>query len=313
MRFIRRRTLLKAAVAGAAAAGFGVRPSRFARAQPSAGQSLRAQTLRGNVLQVGGAGGNVVLLGGPAGVAMIDSGSPEHARALQSFVTERFGGSPVELLFNTHWHLEHTGGNETLAKAGTTIVAHENTRLWMSTEFFVDWQNRTYEPRPPAARPTQTFYSFEPQPIELDYGDERIQYGLLREAHTDGDIYVRLVEHNVIVAGGAVTAGEYPTLDYITGGQLGGLIDATQTLIDGSDTETLIVPARGAALRLQDLEAQRDMAVTVRERMQRLARQGKSAEEMLAEGITREFDERWGGEPERFVINAYQSLWGLGP
>ena len=293
--------------------GLGVWPSRFARGQAPAGPAFRADTLRANVLQLGGGGGNVVLLGGRAGVAMIDSGSPEQGRAMQAFVAERFGGAPVELLFNTHWHLEHTGGNEAVAQAGTSIVAHENTRLWMSTEFFVDWQNRMYEPRPPAARPTQTFYSSDPQPIELDYGGERIHYGLLREAHTDGDIYVRLLNQNVIVAGGAATVGEYPTLDYITGGQLGGLIDATQSLIDMSDSETLIVPARGPALRRRDLEAQHEMAVTVRERMQRLARQGRSAKEMLAEGITLEFDERWGGDPERFVINAYRSLWGLGP
>jgi glyoxylase-like metal-dependent hydrolase (beta-lactamase superfamily II) len=313
MRFIRRRTLLKAALGGVAAAGFGVRPSRSVRAQPSSGSEIRAEALRGDLLRVEGAGGNIVLLGGRAGVAMIDSGAPEHGGAVQAFITEQFGGTPIELLFNTHWHLEHTGGNETLAKGGTKIIAHENTRLWMSTEFFVDWHNRTYEPRPPEARPTQTFYSSEPQPIALDYGGQRLEYGLLREAHTDGDIYVRFPEQNIIVAGGAVTAGEYPTLDYITGGQLGGLIDATQALIDMSDAETLIVPACGAALRRQDLEAQRDMCATVRDRMQKLARQGKSVPEMLAEGITREFDRRWGGAPERFVVNAYQSLWGLGP
>lgn len=313
MRLVRRRTLLTAAVGGAVAAAFGVRPGNFARAQPPTGSSLRAETLRGNLVRLEGAGGNVVLLGGPAGVAMVDSGSPDHARAVQAFVAQRFGGAPIELLFNTHWHLEHTGGNETLAGPGTKIIAHENTRLWMSSEFFVDWQNREYEPRPREARPTLTFYSSEPQPRELTYGDERVHYGLLREAHTDGDIYVRFLEHNVIVAGGAVTAGEYPTLDYITGGQLGGLIEATESLIAMTDTDTLIVPARGAALRRRDLEAQRDMAMTVRERMQRLARQGKSAAEMLAEGITREFDERWGGDPERFVVNAYRSLWGLGP
>ena len=313
MQFIRRRTLLKTALGGAAAVGFAVWPSRFVRPQPLLGSSLRAETLRGNVLRVEGVGGNVVLLGGPGGVAMVDSGSPEHGRDVQAFVTERFGAPRIELLFHTHWHLEHTGGNESRANAGTKIVAHENTRLWMSTEFFVDWQNRKYEPRRPEARPTQTFYSSEPQPIEVEYGAERLQYGLLREAHTDGDIYVRFLQQNVIVAGGVVTAGEYPTLDYITGGQLGGLIDATQSLIDMSDAETLIVPARGAALRRPDLEAQRDMAVMVRDRMQRLARQGKSVAEMLAEGITREFDQRWGGNPERFVVNAYQSLWGLGP
>src|SRR5690606_18115719 len=157
-------------------------------------------------------------LPGSSGIAMVDSGSPEHEERVVKFVAERFGGRPIEILFNTHWHLDHTGGNEAAGRAGARIIAHENTRLWMATEFYVDWKDRSYPPRPLAARPNDTFYSSNPQPIELGYAGQRIEYGHLREAHTDGDIYVRFPEHNVIVAGGAVTVGQYPVLDYITGG-----------------------------------------------------------------------------------------------
>jgi glyoxylase-like metal-dependent hydrolase (beta-lactamase superfamily II) len=253
-----------------------------------------------------------VLLGSSAGIALIDSGAPEHAERVSKFVAERFGGAPVDLLFNTHWHLGHTGGNEAIGGGGAKIVAHENTRLWMSTEFYVDWQDRTYPARPAPARPTETFRSSDPQPIALDHAGENIEYALLREAHTDGDIYVRFPELNVVVAGGAVTVGRYPVLDYATGGSLGGLIDATQTLMDMCDAETLIVPAAGPAQRRGHLEAQRDMLSTVRERMQSMARQGKSVDEMLAAGITKEFDARWGSNAQRFLSNAYDSIWAIG-
>lgn len=315
MRPFQRRQLLQAALGGVSATLLGGAAGRFgttAFAQTGGSGPLHETALRGGLVQLGGAGGNVLLLGGSSGVVMVDSGSPEHGQSVQSFVAERFGGAPVETLFNTHWHLAHTGGNEIFGMAGARIVAHENTRLWMSTEFYVDWQDRTYEPRPVAARPTDTFYSSHPQPIVVEHAGEPIEYGLLREAHTDGDIFVHFPRQNVIVAGGALTVGEYPILDYVTGGLIGGLIEATRTLIDLSDADTLIIPAAGPAQRRGDLEAQRDMLTAVRERMQQMARQGKSVAEMLAAGITNDFDERWGNNTERFVSNVYNSLWGIG-
>lgn len=300
------RTALGVALWGAGAGRSGAR----AFAQRANGP-VRETVLRGELLLLEGAGGNIVLLGGPSGIAMVDSGSPEHQQAVASFIAERFRGAPIEILLNTHWHLDHTGGNEVAARDGARIIAHRNTGLWMSTEFYVNWQDRTYPARPPAARPTETFYSSDPQPIELVHAGEPVEYGLLREAHTDGDIYVRFPALNVIVAGGAVTVGRYPVLDFATGGLLGGLIDATRKLLDMSDAETLIVPAAGPARARGDLEAQLDMLATVRERIQAMARQGKSAEEMLAAGITDEFDARWGSNAPQFVANAYDSLYGL--
>jgi cyclase len=310
-----RRRFLEMAAGGVGALWLGV-PSEglVARAQAaSPSGALDVVPLRGGLLQLTGAGGNIVVAANDAGIAMVDSGAPESGDAVLDLLAERFPGAAVRLLLNTHWHLDHTGGNDAVGRAGATIVAHESTRLWMSTQFFVDWQDRTYEPRAPEARPTETFYSSDRQPIRVAHGDTQIEYGLLREAHTDGDIYVRFPAENVIVAGGAVTVDEYPVVDYITGGALDGLLGATEKLLAMCDAETLLVPASGRVLGRADLVAQRDMVATVLERMQAAARRGKSVAEMMAEGITAEFDERWGRNTARFLDNAYKSLWGLGP
>lgn len=300
---IQRRDLLRLAAAGAA-----LRACPAALAQ-DAGAGLSATPLRGGLERLEGAGGNVIVLAGADGIALVDSGTPERGAAVADYVAEAHANAPVRLLFNTHWHLEHTGGNEAVATPDTRIIAHENTRLWMSTRFYVDWQDKTYTPRPEAARPTVTFHSSDPQPIEVDLGGRTLEYGHLRQAHTDGDIYVRFPDLNVIAAGGAVTDRTWPIMDYITGGWIGGLVESTEKLIGLSDADTLIVPRTGAPQSRADLEAQRDMLASVRERMEEMALEGKSAEEMVAAGITSDFDDRWSGDRERFISNAYDGLW----
>ena len=292
--------------AGAALAAAGA--VRAANAQTS-DHPLAAAELRDGLLRIGGAGGNIVALPSTDGLVMVDSGRPEQARQLKDLLAARFGDAPVGALFNTHWHLEHTGGNEAVAAAGTRVISHENTRLWMSTKVYVEWEDRRYLPRAAGALPNDTFFSSDPQPIELEIGGERIVYGHLRDAHTDGDIYVSFPQRNVIAAGGTATAGRYPVPDYITGGWIGGLIDATRTLIDMSDASTLIVPAWGPVLGRGDLEAQHEMLSTVRERIEAMALVGKGIDEMIAARVTAEFDERFGDDAELFVSNAYRGLW----
>lgn len=310
----RRRFLRSTAAATFAATVFGGGLGSLARpavAQPGT-RSIAAVEVANGLVRIGGTDGNVLLYQGADGAALVDSGSPEDASALVEYVTATLGGAPVDVLFNTHWHTEHTGANETFGREGARIVAHENTRLWMSTEYYVDWQDRTYGPRPAAALPTDTFFSSDPQPIALDIGGERIEYGHLREAHTDGDIYVFFRDRNVIATGDVVAAGAYPVLDYATGGWIGGLMDATRKLIDLSDADTIIVPGAGAAQSRDHLERQYEMVATVRERVETMMRQGKSAEEMLAAGVTAEFDSAWGHNRERFIANVYGGLWWQG-
>lgn len=172
-----RRTLLRFAAAAAAGASLGPLWRR-ARAQTGAAP-LDTVPLRDGLSQVTGAGGNMVLLATEQGAALVDSGAPEASDMLRALLDSRLGGRGVDALLNTHWHLDHTGGNEPFGAAGTPILAHENTRLWMSTEHFVDWQDRTYPPRPKSALPTRTFYASDPQPLVLKAAGEEIEYGHL--------------------------------------------------------------------------------------------------------------------------------------
>jgi glyoxylase-like metal-dependent hydrolase (beta-lactamase superfamily II) len=244
------------------------------------------------------------------GLLLVDSGSPESTPALRTLLAERLGAAPVEVLFNTHWHLDHTGGNEALVgERSPTIIAHENTRLWMSTEFDVEWEGKHYERRPRAAWPNKTFFTSDKQPLSVEFGGETVSYGHLLEAHTDGDLYVRFPDRNVIVAGGAVTADRYPVLDYITGGWIGGMAEATTKLLGMMDAETLVVPDVGPVQRRADLEAQVTMLSTVRERIEAIALEGRGVGDMIAAAITKEFDERYGANSEQFIVNAFEGMW----
>ena len=304
-----RRQFLTTALGATAAAAVGGRA--FRGVAQSAGE-LGEVPLRDDLTLVTGLDTNVVVLRAAGAAALIDSGPAAQAAELAKLVRGKLGLLSVELLFNTHWHPAHTGGNEALRSGDTDIVAHELTRLWMSTEYYVDWEDRTYTPREAAALPTRTFYSTDPQPLVAEIGDEEIEYGHLPEAHTDGDIYVWFKNRNVLAAGGVVTHGEYPVLDYSTGGWIGGLVDATKKLLDITNADTLIVPATGPAQPRSHLAAQLEMLTVVRERVENLMRKGRSIAEMLDAGVTNEFDAKWGSNRERFVANIYNGLWWAG-
>ncbi len=303
------RLTLGAAAVSVSAALLGRAPGVAAQTATS---PLRTTQIRDGLVMIESDQANVLLLATPAGGVLVDSGAPEQVAALSKAVGERLGGVPLAALFNTHWHLDHTGGNDAFGKAGTKIIAHENTRLWMSTEYYVDWQDTTYEPRSREALPNDTFFSSEPQPRSLELGGERIEYGHLREAHTDGDIYVLFRERNVLAAGGAVGGGAYPIIDYATGGWIGGLIEANKKLLDLANDKTLIVGHAGAVQTRKQLVAQHDMLKTMRERVEELMRKGKSAAEMIASGVTRDYDGRYGTDGALFIRNVYEGLWWAG-
>jgi glyoxylase-like metal-dependent hydrolase (beta-lactamase superfamily II) len=264
---------------------------------------LAATRLTDNLVLITGAGGNVVVVIGPDGLAMVNGGVQAHSAALLKLVAEQAPGKRVTTLFNTDWHPDHSGSNETLGKAGATIIAHENTKLYMGNENFVDWQNRMYKPLAAQALPNKTFYTSE----KTTFGKERIEYAQLGMAHTDGDMYAFFPDANVLVAGDVVTVGTYPIGDYTCGGWLGGLMTATKTLLDLANEQTRVIPGEGPVLGKADLQAQYDMLKEVRDRMPKLMRQGKGREEIVASGITKEFDARW-GDPKLFLSVSLRGL-----
>jgi glyoxylase-like metal-dependent hydrolase (beta-lactamase superfamily II) len=269
-----------------------------------------------------GAGANVLLLNGPDGALLVNGGTAERSADLLKVVSEQTGGKPIQVLFNTDWHFENTGSNDTLGKAGAKIIAHENTRLWMTTEFHVQWQNRTYKPRAKEAHPNQTFYTTE----KMTFGKEEIRYGHLVQAHTDGDIYVFFPGANILVTGDLFTVGSYPILDWSTGGWIGarGLAErlvpkpsckapvvptrADYVLLKLTDQRTRIIPGSGPVQAQADLQDQATMMETLRERFFDFIGKGMSSADMYRAAPTREFDAKW-GDPKQFMANVYPGLW----
>jgi glyoxylase-like metal-dependent hydrolase (beta-lactamase superfamily II) len=246
-----------------------------------------------------------VASGGRDGLLLVDGGAADRSAELLERIAAQSGGRRVRTLFNTHWHWDHTGSNEALAKSGATLVAHENTRLWLGTEIASKWESRTYPPRPAGALPTQTFFYGSKQ---MTAGKEEVEYGYLPQAHTDGDIYVFFPKQNVLVAGGVASGGSYAIADYCTGGWLGGMMAGLKILISKADAQTRVVPGLGPVRTRADLEAQLDLCFTVLARISEGYYKGQTWQQLLESRPTREFDEQW-GNPDLFLKTAYEGAW----
>lgn len=292
----RRHFLAAAPAAALAMSTFGV-PVR------AAGDALQVTELGDRLWLIAGCGGNVTVFGSPDGVLLVDGGSPVHSARLLREVERLTGSRSVHTLFNTHWHHEQTGSNDALGRAGTRIIAHEYTRLWLTTDIDSRWQQRRFDPLPKHAQPGVTFYTTE----AMDFGGERIEYGHLGQAHTDGDLYVYFRRANVLVAGDVVAVDRFPLVDPDSNGWIGGLATAAGTLAGLADARTKIIPGIGAPQGLAHVKAEAAMLDTLRQRLSRLLAQGMSASEMIEARPAAEFEAAW-GDPSQLIRNAYPGL-----
>jgi glyoxylase-like metal-dependent hydrolase (beta-lactamase superfamily II) len=303
-----RRSVLGGALAAGAGLTAGVLAPRLilAKTAESAGAPRIVHTALSDSLHLfQGAGGNVVAAAAPDAVLLVDGGLEEDSAALLAQVAAVTGGAKVQLLLNTHWHWDHTGSNAALGKAGATIIAHENTRQWLATRVDSKWEHRIYPPQPARALPTQTFF-YGPQ--KRSFGGQDVEYAIMPQAHTDGDIYVFFPRENVLVAGGVVTGGSYPLPDYCTGGWLGGMIDGLKTILAKTDAQTRIVSGLGASRTRADVQAQLDMCTAVLSKIGTHYFKGGTWQQFQDSKPTGEFDAQW-GNPEPFLQMAYEGAW----
>jgi cyclase len=297
-----RRSLLKASLG---AAGASISAGALAALVPRT--PLQSTPLADDLYLYQGAGGNVVAARSADGLLLVDGGSAERSRELLKRIAHDTGQRRVQQLVNTHWHWDHTGSNEVLAKSGANILAHENTKLWLGTEIISQWEGRTYPPRPARALPTQTFF-YDADAKPLSFGNQKLEYSVMPGAHTDGDIYVFFPRQNVLVAGDVVSGGEYPLVDYTTGGWLGGMIGGLKALLKIGDAHTRIVPGSGPLRTRADLEAQRDVCFTALSKIGESYYKGQTWDELVASKPMRDFDARW-GNPDTFLRLAYEGAW----
>lgn len=268
-------------------------------------QPLTATRVSPRLAVFGGAGGNVVAARGKDGLALVDGGLEARSAELLKLVLREMNSPRVDVLFNTHWHPERVGSNATLGQAGAKIVAHENTKLWLSTVIKRPWDDEPFMPLPKAARPTDTFYTTG----KLAFGDQPVEYGYMLQSHTDGDIYTFFPEENVLVTGGVICSDGWPLLDWWTGGWILGVVDGLDQMISVADGATKVVPGSGPVLTKADLVAQRDMYLVIYERLMKLFFAARSPAEAVEAAPTKEFHPEW-GDPSRFVTLAFQSIWG---
>jgi len=286
-----RREFLQTLAAGAAA--LGLSRNAFGQTSPAATKLTEKLTL------ITGAGNNIVVLAGDSGSLLVDCGEAAHAQEVLK-LTGR-----VNTVFNTHWHLESTGANDVMAKSGAKLVSHVSTQLWMTQEIIHDWEKKVFQPRAKEARPTETFYTTG----KTTFAAEPIEYGLMAMAHTDGDIYVHFPQSNVLMVGDVVQSGRLPVLDFTTGGWIGGMQTAHQTVLRLANDTTKIVPATGPVLTKAQVQASLDILTKVREQLVKLLKQGKGPADMIAAKAVQEFQPQLAGDPDQFIFTAYRGLW----
>ncbi len=259
-----------------------------------------------------GGGANVVAFSGADGLVLVDSGAPKSGDKLMASLKGVASGAKVQTLFNTHYHIDQTGNNEMFDAAGAKIIAHDRTRQWMSTDYWVPAEDRFEKARPKVAWPTETFETTG----GLKVGDEQIDYGYLTMAHTSGDIYVFFKNANALAVGDVASPLRDPSFDWFTGAWIGGRVDSMDVLLKLANDRTKIVPAYGPVMTKTEFKAERDMMEQLRDRLFTRVREGDGPKDMLEAGVLKGLPRTW-KDPEKFLYDAAKGLWGhndkLGP
>ncbi|HUP97731.1 MAG TPA: MBL fold metallo-hydrolase [Usitatibacter sp.] len=271
----------------------------FAVAQDFSRSEVKAQKLTERIYMLTGAGGNLGLSVGEDAVFLIDdqyAPMTDKIRAAVAAITPK----PVKFVLNTHWHGDHTGGNEAFGKAGAIVVAHENVRKRMASKQLNEFFKNETPASPAAALPVVTFDGV----VSFHMNGEEIRGIHVSRAHTDGDTIVHFLASDVIHMGDVYFNGLYPFIDTASGGSVEGTIAACDQVLSVATDKTRIIPGHGPLSNAAELKAYRDMLAAVLAGVKRLLAEGRTPAEIGAAGVSKPYDEKWGKgflPPARFA------------
>lgn len=250
---------------------------------------VEVRQLRRGISVLYGPGGNNAVLQEKDGTLLVDAGFAASRRRISECL-ESLNAGPIRQLVNTHWHFDHTDGNLWVHEAGGQIVAHAKTRKYLQAATRVEGWNYTFPAVASGALPTQVFTTG----MTIHFGGTRVELDSLMAAHTDSDISVHFAEADILHVGDTWWNGFYPFIDYSTGGNINGMIQATERNLAVVSDTTIIIPGHGPVGNKAQLAEYRDMLATIRDNVSGLKKKGRSLEATIAAKPTSAFDEKWG-------------------
>jgi cyclase len=267
---------------------------------------IKTTDLGDKVYMLEGQGGNITIAVGDDGIIMVDGEfAPLHDKIKAAIAAV----SPlaIKYLINTHFHGDHTGGNEPFAKDGAVIVAHANVKARLAAGTTNGLTGAKTPPAPADALPTKTYT--DSTRIVLKGRVAELKH--IANAHTDGDTYVWFKTANVLSTGDTFTNGRYPNIDFANGGNIKGMIAATDIYLKMVNPKTRIVPGHGPIADKAALTDYRTMLITARDRMAKLVKDGKSEDDVVAAKPFADLDAKWAPTElasTNFIRVVYHSL-----
>lgn len=258
-----------------------------------------------------GQGGNITVAVGTDGIIMVDGQFAPLSDKIKAAI-KTISPLPIKYLVNTHYHGDHTGGNENFAKDGVMIVAHDNIRVRLAGGTKNGLTGALAAPRPTDALPKETYFGGS---RVLEVGGRKAQLTHIANAHTDGDTWVYFADANVLAVGDTMNnLKRYQTIDFANGGDVRGMIRAMDTYLKVANDNTKVVPGHGPLATKDDIVAFREMLVTSRDRIEKLFKEGKTEQEVIDLKPLADLDAKWASTPQQAVAhtrNVYNSLQRL--
>ena len=267
------------------------------KAQMPSDGDVHVLPVQGNVYMLLGAGGNIAVQIGEEGVLVVDTGTAAMSDKVLAAI-RKLSPKPIRYIVNTHFHADHTGGNLTIAKAGSTtrggsteIIAHENVLNRMSAP-----AGKT-SPTPTEAWPTDTFF---PEEKDIFFNEEAVMLYHDQAAHTDGDTIVFFRRSDVVAAGDIFVTTSYPVIDSAAGGSVYGIIAGLNRLLDicvpkhEQEGGTMVIPGQGKLSDESEVLEYRDMIVIIKERVEDMVKRGLTLDQVKAARPSLDYDLHYG-------------------